>query len=349
MNERIVEKIDTNTYNKISNTFATISICSVLAGQALSHAYIDGANLSYLMSVLGCYEVLSLYINNNKEKTIDGKEVYELYREFIKNYSLLNKKLELKNPIEIFTVFNYLYNKGYLSKDKKFKYNLDAKTYNVAALMGANVITGEGVCRHISGMLSDIMNESDIDSINLSVYLKDYFVTYQSSSLTTNRQRELFEWVKANALEKNYFGAGSISLRNPKPILLEVSDSNIICNISGNHAITYANKDGMNYYLDPTSGTIFRMCPINKKLYSAKEVLRIKSAGGKLLASNKTKYKELFDRAKEYTDSISLIKEKRIIDRTTHTIKTNIDMFEDFYDDNKELYDEISHKLLRLK
>lgn len=350
MKERIIEKIDTDTYNRISNTLAAVSFCSFLAGQALSHSYVDASFLSYALSVFGYYEVLSLYSNNNKECTIDGKEVYELYREFIKRYSKLNKKLGLNNPIEIFTLFNHLYTNGYLSKDKKFKYDLDAKTYNVGALLGANVITGKSVCRHISGILSDIMVESDIDSINLSVYSSDYFVIYVP--YYSNRQKEIFKWAKENVLDTNFWGktAARINHREPKPILMELNDpKNIICKVSGNHAITYASKDGINYYLDPTSNTIFRMCPIDHKLYSSSEVLSIKSAGAKLIVSDKTSYKGLLYRAKEYTDSISLIKEKHLINKTKQTIENNQDMFEEFYNDNKELYGEIKCKLLRLK
>ena len=63
MKERIIEKIDTDTYNRISNTLAAVSFCSFLAGQALSHSYVDASFLSYALSVFGYYEVLSLYSN----------------------------------------------------------------------------------------------------------------------------------------------------------------------------------------------------------------------------------------------------------------------------------------------
>lgn len=349
MNERIIKRIDTSTYNKIGNTIAAVSCCSFLAGQALSQTYVDASVLSYALSLFGYYEVLALYANNNKECTIDGKEVFELYREFIKRYSELNKKNNLNNPIEIFTLFNYLYRNGYLSKDKKFNYNLDAKTYNVGALMGANVITGEGVCRHISGMLSDIMVESGIDSVNLPVYSNDYYVLYVPNR--SSKQEELFKWAKENVLDTNFWGrtTKSISQKVPVPVLKENTSSDFIYRIGGNHTITYASKDGINYYLDPTSETIFRMNPTNHKLYSSSEVLRIKSAGAKLIVSDKSRYKDLINRAKEYTGSISLEEEKQLVDRTHQLIEDNQSMFEEFYEDNKELYNEIKCKLLRLK
>lgn len=351
MNEKIISKIDTDTYNKIGNTFAAVSFGSFLLGQALSHSYVDASLISYALSAFGYYEVISLYTNNNKEKTIDGKEVLKLYREFIRRYGKLNRELELDNPIEIFTLFNYLYNNGYLSKDKKFKYNLDAKTYNVGALLGANVIAGEGVCRHISGMLSDIMNENNIDSINLSVYLNNYFISYEPSYLVSNRQKELFDWAKANVLDKNFYGrtSGIIGQSIPQPVLIEKVDYNLLGKISGNHAITYVRDNDINYYLDPTSGNILRMNPIDNKLYSSSEVLKIKSPGAKLIVSDKTRYKELFDKSKEYTGGISLEEESELIKKAHLTIEDNQDIFEDFYNNNKELYSEITYKLLRLK
>ena len=353
MNEKITRKIDTDTYNKIGNTMAVFSSCSFIAGQALSHSYMSASMASYALSVFGYYEALSLYANNNKEYTTDGIEVLKLYRQFIKKYNKLNKELNFKTPIEIFTLFNYLYNNGYLSKNKRFKYNIEAKTSNIGALMGSNVIAGEGVCRHISGLLSDIMNGNGMDSINLSVYLNDYFVYFDIYNLVRNRKKELFDWAMENVLDrKSYNKTMDIIKESSKvinPTIIEDFDTNIIGRISGNHAITYVDYNDMNYYLDPTSGTIFRMCPVDKKLYSEKEVLKIKGTGAKLIVSDKSKYKELFNKAKMYTDSISLEEEKRIVNRTSSLIEKNRDMFEDFYSDNRGLYDEISYKTLKLK
>ena len=53
MNEKIVKKIDTDTYNKITNTVAIVSTCSFFAGELLQYSYVDASIISYIIYLLG--------------------------------------------------------------------------------------------------------------------------------------------------------------------------------------------------------------------------------------------------------------------------------------------------------
>ena len=48
-------------------------------------------------------------------------------------------------------------------------------------------------------------------------------------------------------------------------------------------------------------------------------------------------------------DTISLEDEKKIITSTLDICKNNLDIFERFYNDNKEIYEEISNKLVKIR
>lgn len=114
-----------------------------------------------------------MFFSNNKYLTKDVKLVRDLYQEFITNYNKLNKLFDLSNPIEIYTMFHYLLYKGYLSVDKNFMFS-GKVAKDIEGLFGVDVIAGKGVCRHISSMLVDILNNYGIESGLLSVYFRSY-------------------------------------------------------------------------------------------------------------------------------------------------------------------------------
>lgn len=112
-------------------------------------------------------------LSHGKNYTKDIIKIRELYQEFIKNYNKLNKAFDLSNPIQIYTMFNYLLYKGYLSKDKEFQFS-GKQARDINCLIGTNVIIGQAVCRHISAMLTDILNDYGIESSQLGVYSIGY-------------------------------------------------------------------------------------------------------------------------------------------------------------------------------
>lgn len=112
-------------------------------------------------------------LSHGKNYAKDIIKIRELYQEFIKNYNKLNKAFDLSNPIQIYTMFNYLLYKGYLSKDKEFQFS-GKQARDINCLIGTNVIIGQAVCRHISAMLTDILNDYGIESSQLGVYSIGY-------------------------------------------------------------------------------------------------------------------------------------------------------------------------------
>ena len=354
MHPKITEKIDTETYNRIRKTLPMLSYGAFILGELLINKNIDFAFANMVLSLVGFCGSFSLVLNNNKELTTDASEVVPLYKEFIKKYNNeINKTFDLKDPYEIYALYYYLYKNGYLSINKDFKYDVDAKSNDIASLMGCNVLSGSGVCRHISGLLSDIMCDYGMDAINMSVYGSNYFIVFDTFTLFGKNKEELKKWMEEYVVDKESYYSALLEIdkleKRAKPIILTDPHLHLATRIGGNHAITYVNYNGRNYYLDPTNKTSYRMSPKDKCLYNDTDRLKIKQVGARLIASDKKKYKELYDKAKEWTPCISVSQEENIMNRMYWLFRNNMDIINKFYFDNRDLKEEIAYKSLKLK
>lgn len=257
--KQLCGSIDYNTYNNIQNILllssSSISLTSNLI--LLQYPILNSSANALVCLSLAAY--LGLALSHGEDYTSDIKQIRQLYQGFITNYNKLNKVFDLNDPIQIHTMFNYLLYKGYLSVDKNFEFS-DNEARDINGLLGTNVITGKAVCRHISAMLTDILNNYGIESSQLGVYLMDY-----NGNINILDQPKLY---KRNQ---------NIELSTEL-----IEDKNILERKIGNHAITFSVKDDKSYYLDPTQARIYRMKENDKNiLYDdecAKVPIRLRSS-----------------------------------------------------------------------
>ena len=349
--EKLCETVDYNTYMKLQQSLGLSSSLSFL-GFSIANNLIPQYPITDSISVVTII-LLSTYIRlsipNGKQNTKDIKQIKHLYNEFLNNYNNLNKIFDLNNPVEIYTMFNYLLSKGYLSKDKVFAFS-DEQARNLKNLLGVEVITGKGVCRHVSGMLTDILNASGIKSESIGVYAKEI----KEPTVEEPTKEELINWARYNAKnEQDYERFKQIIEEfynaNIKNIEFSPStnDAAVLDKIFGNHAISFALKDEKSYFLDPTREMIYRMdkskkilCDENGNNVSTRLIPSI------LLGNSKT-YFEM--RKKIFNPSISTLEEQAFIEKTLDKCEDNTDIFEQFYASNSELYDDISNKVLNIR
>lgn len=262
--------------------------------------------------------------------TKEIKEIMIVYKQFLENYNELNKTFDLKNPVEISTMFNYLLCKGYLSKDKKFCFSED-NVIDFKKFGGLNIFEGKGVCRHISLLLNDIFNEYGIKSEKISVYQRERFIDNDVLSTVMN---ELLEKTIQNIDIPNVVDMDFYDKSIKKAITLESIDiKNIKRKKMANHAINYVELDGVGYYLDATQADIYQ-----KKDNSL--FLNDQVDESMYIISN-PKYKYLSSNSKKVDFEKSA--------NTKMICEDNIDVFEKFYKDNKEIYEDIVQKSLILK
>ncbi len=121
-----------------------------------------------------------------------------------------------------------------------------------------------------------------------------------------------------------------------------------IYKIVGNHIITLATKDDKHYFLDPTQHRILIRGENKKELVDDKGKFLISPLyiPYKEYIGNYISYKK---QLKENCDNISLEEASKTVKSVEDLCSKNLDIFENFYSENHELYQEINEKLLNMK
>ena len=349
-------KINYNTYNNIKNTLVLSGIGLSLTNDLITQQYpmLNTPIDIIIWTIIAT--TLTMTWSRGKNHTKDIIQIRDLYQEFIKNYNKLNKIFDLSDPIQIYTMFNYLLYKGYLSKAKEFRFS-GKQARDIDYLRGTNVITGQAVCRHISAMLTDILNDYGIESSQLGVYSRNYSININIIDEQKYTKEELINWVRTHIInEKKYDFAmkliekvdeynKSIEFSSEK-----VDDKNLINKKVGNHAISFAFKDGKSYFLDPTLIRIYRMSESDKKmLYDDERELSIRYTSSIVLSNDLINYLVMKEHLASQYSSVSKEEEKLMIEETMKLCNGNSDIFENFYTENSELYDDISSKVLKIR
>ena len=126
--------------------------------------------------------------------------------------------------------------------------------------------------------------------------------------------------------------------------------SNILLKIIGNHLITYANYNNIDYYLDATRSETYK----RKDKYDltgltdlkiTSKILNIDNAFFKFSNNDKIYNPKLFECNNTLDDNIK----EEIFKNIDKLFKENKDIFEKFYNENKEIYETISNKVLSIK
>ena len=352
--KKLCRTINYNTYNNIQTGLIVSAFSSTLTSIISQNSDIAKSLVAY--SIGATATGLGMYAIKGNLYTKDICQIKKSYQEFINDYLLLNEAFDLKDPIEISTMFYYLVCSGYLSKDKSFTSSTkDCK--DIKDVFGAEIFKGNAVCRHIAAMLSDILNNDGIYSNLVGVYYD------QNENIISNESRKkLLSSIKENF--KNLHGR-EVTNADLNVIYLklfqelsDMTDPDVKMvdprskkdQKNGNHAITFAFKDGKSYYLDATCGRVLRLSErYDDNLYDGAGKYLIKEESSKILNSN-IKYNEIIDRlnANKY-DFVSCEEEDEMVNKTNKICKENKDVFEQFYNNNKELYEDVSDKILKLK
>ena len=280
----------------------------------------------------------------------DISEMDDLYKEFLCNYHKLNQIFDLNNPLELMILFNYLVESGHLSKNKEF--SREDKYSEALFLSKYQVFSGSSVCRHDSLTFRDILKMENIESA----------ILYGTAKLTFNDSRVLDI---SPFLEEQMGGVSDERVLEEeinkffdlleKRIKEEAFDSSELSreknNFSPNHMITIAKKDNICYSLDACNNRVFR-----KRIIGGREVLY----DGLLMFESRISYLfrlyydacfEKRSRVKRIltSDDISFDEERKTRDKMYEIILRNQDIFEKFYSQNEELYEEISDCLVRFR
>ena len=271
----------------------------------------------------------------------DLKDVENLYKEFIKNYNNnVNKAFNFTDPIQISKAYIFAYSKGYLSKDSKFTYTTNRDEllhYPDVRLIGSIVITGKGCCRHIAPLLTDIYEDYGYKSCRISVGLNQCNSKINFEGLTKSQLKvaDLLLLADMSIDEKL-----SILHKAGIPTIEDGWDYDRK-KVPQNHVITGVMYNDFAYYIDPTNKTYYRLDDESGCLISSSGAFENTIFYNGRFDSNLVK--KLPSLPNVDFDSV-----KSIWDNTNLLCSNNLDLFEKFYKDNRELYEEITEKLKKI-
>ena len=106
--------------------------------------------------------------------TTTYKELMDEYQKYIKDVAKLVKHVGLPSAKENIVYIHALMELGYFAKQMDHKYQLfKYEREYLEELIGAKVVTGRSVCRHMSSFIVDVMNELGYTAANVSCTLNE--------------------------------------------------------------------------------------------------------------------------------------------------------------------------------
>ena len=278
-----------------------------------------------------------LIYNETPEETLT-----RIYNEFTKKYNKnINETLNFTDPVEISQAFIYAYKNGFLSKDLSFSYTTkQAEIINYLWLMGATVLTGKGCCRHTSQLLADIYNDYGFNSTTIETGINQYKININFEELSTSTLDFIKTLDISNITEEELI---SILSNNGIPMNGQwIYDRK---KVPSNHSITGVSHNGFAYYIDPTNNNYYKMNNgrLVDKTGNVENTIKLPLFAASDPIHDKKKIKELIK-----LPSIDLELVKSICTKTNLLCKNNYDLFEQFYKENNETYEEITETLKKI-
>lgn len=298
------------------------------------------SGIMYLASLLSVAMSHTLKCSSIEMYSKETKEIQELYKEIIKNYCKTNEIFGLTDPVEIFTMYTEALKNGYLSYNKTFTVK-EPDIKDIETILAPMIVTGSGLCRHINLSLRDIMRTSGFDSSVMTVY--------NPHLEKEEMQEKVFEKAINNFIDK-YGQPSEEKIRQIQEQCSIVIDrqyqttkSNALLKKYGNHAVTVVVNNGIVHILDSLKEKTYKMSQ-NSGFITDKTGKQIK------ICNHPRAYlgtiSDLLDQPRQLEYNSAPFEEDKIIkEKTIVKFKDGINVFEDFYKENKEIYEEISEKI----
>lgn len=357
--KKICGTMNYHTYSNLEHFFEISGISAYLANHFLLSQYPTLSTATHTLAGFSIAIYIAMTCSSGINYTKDITQIRELYQEFIAKYNKLNQIFDFNDPIQIYAMFRYLLWKDYLSVDKKFEFSESKSFIDMKGLYGANIISGDAVCRHISAMLVDILNQYGVEAWKLGVYSKVQTIRIGLLDQPKYTKEELIELARTYSPDDEYTFKKITSfieefVENRKQNI-ELSsnmrdEKNPLKKVVGNHAITFAVKNGKSYFLDPTKIRTYRLYKNEKRVLYDDEYGKIPiKAAVSMVAADASSYLNARRNLLLQYPSIPLEEEQFLTSETLKICEGNIDLFDQFYNENKELYSELSNKVLSIR
>lgn len=319
-----------------------------LSGYSLLFTSIASRDSSYApyLSYTSCSLIVLYALLNLNEHMKFKKYVPKIkdeYNDIIKKYNKLNKIFNFNNPVEAYAMYTYMLYNGYLSCNKKFNYSTK-DTCDISDIMGCNIFLGRGVCRHISSFFNDTLKDAYFDSDILSVSFPEGKLKINKTKFDPVLDKKCANFVlkykNIDSKNSSFMSDLLCKCRNKDESLEYTYDLSYPL-VHPNHVINEVYKDDEIYLLDPTNLSFYFLDMDNlQSVFNDDYRLVVYHSLGKTLDDFKDKAVNYYNPNKKFLDIT--------YKRTHETCDRNKDIFEKFYNDNKDEYHDIAKKLTRV-
>ena len=286
--------------------------------------------------------------NGTCKEAVEAKEIYD---GIITDYNKINKDFGLEEPVSICSLADYAIQDGYFSVDKKYTFGqYDVK--DIKGIGGANIMAGKGVCRHISALLMDIYNDYGMESYVIGVGVRgaDFKIDIDLTKDGLSRE-ELHSRIESlnYSASKTSFKKREIDrkLESVGEHVFIVPDFEKKPKNKVNHAINIVFHDGLVYFLDATQTRTYKLNRDNPKFLCDYFDDRIN------YDTSFIRFNSDYDasRVKEgiLLPSTEIASDISVMTSTKALYKDNRDIFEKFYNEHKEGYQEVANVLRKIK
>lgn len=300
---------------------------------------VGGTVISYTSFFLKFKEIISLIFNADYYycHSKEYNEAYGSYQIFLDEFKRMVETLNWDNEMKVFSGYSYLFKQGYLSLSHEFYYSKYIN--NVWNYLGSNIILGEGNCKHINSMLRDILCNLGYSSYCFGMNLDKEIIRLNNMETkdiedTTEEMGDLLQSYRFIDYLKSFVC-----------LTLDVIDK--IMKNNTNHLVTFVDKKNSSYFMDALNDALFFL---DKKghLFQGESEFNIDSTK---LSGRHLNYGEVlnFKRLFKETD----MEEMNVLLKDYYSVWNSCpdyrDTFEKFYQEHKELYEEVLVKRKELK
>ena len=296
-----------------------------------------------------------------------NEEILKNYYEFIENFTKFSDSLGVTEPLPLFSLYSYMVDNGYLSKDKEFDFGNNEKNHELG-IEGSIVFTGEACCRHLSTMLRDIYRNKGYESNNIILkllsidieevdpYLADLLRVYslaepKDKEALATRIKKYIKIAYEDDARRELLTLAKRRMKNEglggKPV--NAFDQARV-GAFGDHMITYVTHKGLSHFVDPTNEVSYRLVQKESPyLYDGLIYHPVMNFSTRTEFKDSEAYKKFWRRMEEDYQAPLWGEEQAIIEDTRCLCLAHKDAFEDFYHENKGLITDTAERVLSLR
>lgn len=309
---------------KVCNVLRDIS--AFLAVFSLMNPTFSTTGPIAILTAFSSNQIMRLLNIHNYDYLKDVKELKKLYDQVLINFNDLKKDFNFNNNIELCTFIHYCVKKGFLSYN--LNYNpVQTDIVNIDSIEGAYLMSGIGVCRHISAFYKDILNLNNIENCQVLVNTMEFL---QIEELVNELNNFIREVPNELAIKKVFEDVIKTQKKQIK---------------YANHVINMVKDDKLIYYLDPT--ILKTYTKYDDKYLISQDKFKIRIMDFQMETHEEKDFKIYKNLSEVEIANFDSFNEK--IDIVHDTCNNNIDILDKFHHENKELFVEIKNELDKFK